>query len=169
MVLEDKIIVDFSLPINKVYTMIQQYDKNSRKIVMQLKNNNMVLDITDEKVSFIYKKEDNTTSFVDCTIIDPINGVVSILMDENMCIANGVSKAQVILYQEDTMVHSTVIKIRVADSIYEKDIVSSNDFSVFNELLELKYYFDNDLLFLTYIDDIEPETRNNTRWIQPIE
>lgn len=169
MVLEDKIIVDFSLPTNKVYTMVQQYDKNSRRIVMQLKNKGQILDITNERVSFIYEKEDKTHSFLDCKIIDASNGIISILFDENMCIANGVSKAQVILCQEDIVVHSTVIKIRVADSIYEKDIVSSNDFSVFNELLELKYYFDNDLLFLTYIDDIEPETRNNTRWIQPIE
>ena len=168
MILEDKIIVDFSLPINKVYTIVQQYDKNSRKITIQLKDKGKALDITNENVAFLCQREDDTYSFLDCKIIDASNGIISILFDENMCIANGVSKAQVILYQEDAVVHSTVIKIRVADSIYEKDIVSSNDFSVFNELLELKYYFNNDL-FLTYIDDIEPETRNNTRWIQPIE
>ena len=169
MVLEDKIIVDFSLPINKVYTMIQQYDKNSRKIVMQLKNNNMVLDITDEKVSFIYKKEDNTTSFVDCTIVDPINGVVSILMDENMCIANGISKAQVILYKDDIVLHSTMIKIRVASSLDEKEITSSNDFSVFNELLEFKSYINDGLVFLTIVSDTEPiEKKCSVEWIQPI-
>lgn len=167
MVLEDKIIVDFSLPINKVYTMIQQYDKNSRKIVMQLKNNNMVLDITDEKVSFIYKKEDNTTSFVDCTIVDHINGVVSILMDENMCIANGISKAQVILYKDDIVLHSTMIKIRVASSLDEKEITSSNDFSVFNELLKFKEYLDKD--FLIKVSESEPVSEMNISWIQPIE
>lgn len=169
MVLEDKIIVDFSLPINKVYTIVQQYDKNSRKITIQLKDKGKTLDITNENVAFLCQREDDTYSFVYCDIVDSTNGLISILFDENMCVINGITKAQVILYQGDTVVHSTMIKIRVANSIYEKDIVSSNDFSVFNELLELKYYFDNDLLFLTYIDDIEPETSNNTRWIQPIE
>lgn len=169
MVLEDKIIVDFSMPVNKVYTMVQQYDKNSRRIIMQLKNNNTALDITGEKVSFIYRKEDNTTSFVDCTIVDPINDIVSILMDENMCITNGISKAQVMLYKDDIVLHSTMIKIRVASSLDEKEITSSNDFSVFNELLELKAYFDTESMFLIKVSELEPIGEMNINWIQPIE
>lgn len=169
MVLEDKIIVDFSMPVNKVYTMVQQYDKNSRIITMQLKNNNTALDITGEKVSFIYRKEDNTTSFVDCTIVNPMNGIVNILMDENMCITNGISKAQVILYKDNIVLHSTMIKIRVASSLDEKEITSSNDFSVFNELLELKEYFDIESMFLIKVSELEPIGEMNINWIQPIE
>ena len=86
-----------------------------------------------------------------------------------MCIANGISKAQVILYKDDIVLHSTMIKIRVASSLDEKEITSSNDFSVFNELLEFKSYINDGLVFLTIVSDTEPiEDKYSVEWIQPI-
>ena len=169
MVLQDEIIVDFSLPINKVYTVVQQYDKNSRKVVMQLKNKNQILKIWGESVGFRYHKQDNTDCLLDCEIVDAERGLVSVLFDENMCMADGISQAQVFLYKDDVVLHSTMIRIRVAESLNEKEIVSSDDFSIFNELLELKEYLNDGSVFLTIVSNTEPtEDKYSVEWIQPI-
>jgi hypothetical protein len=90
-----------------------------------------VIDLTGQTVTFIFAKSDSTKIDKDATIIDAINGKVSLDIDTNMIAALGIVKVQVQLKDNNTSrlssnkFYFTVEKSLVDDSVIE----SSNEYS----------------------------------------
>lgn len=137
MVLDNKIIVDFTKPVNKIHWLGQQYDDNSRKLIFELHNNGHTLTIPQTStVLFRFIKPDNTEVSLGCVIEDATNGIVSVILDDNMSYVEGIGELQIVISYKGSMLYSIVLKVRIGKSIDEDGFLPSDDESPFNKVVE---------------------------------
>lgn len=119
---------------NDIVVFAKQFDKNSRFLHIQLYDNNNIFTLeNDFKPIIIIHKPDDTEIINSCKVIE--DNTIEVELTYQMLIAEGVSKAEIILYDYNSdIITSSAFFINVKSSLYDNGTVESS--SEYNALID---------------------------------
>jgi len=93
-------------------------------------------DLTDTTVKAIFVKPDRTISFLDCEIEDDVNGIVSIILTNQVLAIPGKVNCEIQISGDKGLAKSWTFSMLVQKSIGTAEIESSNELAVLDEALK---------------------------------
>lgn len=112
-----------------------QYDSNTRFLHIQLLNNSVPCDITGCSVILSGVKEDGTSIFNSCDVINPEIAFIQAEITEQMNVIPGLIDCEIKIYDGEGVLTSKKFTIKVTDSQTSRSVVSSNEFKALTDAL----------------------------------
>ena len=120
-----------------------QYDSNTRFLHIQLLNNSVPCDITGCSVILSGVKEDGTSIFNSCDVINPEIAFIQAEITEQMNVIPGLIDCEIKIYDGEGVLTSKKFTIKVTASKTSRSIVSSNEFKALTDALNKVQAIDN--------------------------
>ena len=137
--LEHEITVDISKPYDKISFGVQQYDKDTHLVIVNITRNNATytipsgitprIECVKPDGNFVYDEENVSVS----------NNKIQFVMSEQMCSANGTVSIKIAFHDDEaqTVLHTASFKVYVYGGIYsETNIESTYEFNVLVRALD---------------------------------
>lgn len=120
-----------------VYTSCVQGEVNARFLKIYFTDYDSTYDLSGSFVTLYMQKTDGTTSFVDGTVNDTINGIATIPLTAEMSAIVGIFKMVIKIYSNNPVSEAKVIGLilEVKEGNTDDAIVSSNDFTALQSAL----------------------------------
>lgn len=112
-----------------------QYDSNTRFLHIQLLNNSVPCDITGCSVILSGVKEDGTSIFNSCDVINPEIAFIQAEITEQMNVIPGLIDCEIKIYDGEGVLTSKKFTIKVTASQTSRSVVSSNEFKALTDAL----------------------------------
>lgn len=127
------IVLDLHKP-NYVRVTAKQYNDKSRIINVQVTDYGNLIALPEDMIARVkWHKPDGKGVFNDCNIQD---NVIRVELTAEMLAAAGTAMAELILYQQDSVVSTMAFSVEIYKSvIQDKDIVSSDEFRALSNAL----------------------------------
>lgn len=120
-----------------------QYDSNTRFLHIQLLNNSVPCDITGCSVILSGVKEDGTSIFNSCDVINPEIAFIQAEITEQMNVIPGLIDCEIKIYDGEGVLTSKKFTIKVTASQTSRSVVSSNEFKALTDALNKVQAIDN--------------------------
>lgn len=120
-----------------------QYDSNTRFLHIQLLNNSVPCDITRCSVILSGVKEDGTSIFNSCDVINPEIAFIQAEITEQMNVIPGLIDCEIKIYDGEGVLTSKKFTIKVTASQTSRSVVSSNEFKALTDALNKVQAIDN--------------------------
>lgn len=120
-----------------------QYDSNTRFLHIQLLNNSVPCDITGCSVILSGVKEDGTSIFNSCDVINPEIAFIQAEITEQMNVIPGLIDCEIKIYDGEGVLTSKKFTIKVTASQTSRLVVSSNEFKALTDALNKVQAIDN--------------------------
>ncbi|MGE7651220.1 BppU family phage baseplate upper protein [Peribacillus frigoritolerans] len=122
---------------NNMFT-INTNDLNTPKIIINIKQNGVPVILADGvKVRLEVKKPDNKLVFQDCTIIDPEEGLCTVVLNSEAFEVQGKHEAELMVYYSlDRIAVTSKFAYTAIKGLFNPETIeSSNSFSAFNQIV----------------------------------